>query len=66
MVVGFIRVRVGSLVCSLMSPGSLGFTCVHSTRASCRNVHSFSLRYTPENLKVMGFIQVRVFSLVRS
>ena len=59
-VVGFIRVRIGSLGRAIGSLGSFGFTWVLSGPPRSRRVHSRSRSFTREGLGVFGFIRVRV------
>ena len=63
---GFIRVRVGSLGCALVSTGSLGFAWVHSCAPRCRRVHWGSSGVTRALLVVAGLIAFCVGSLERA
>ena len=61
-VVGFIRVRVGSLC---RDKGLLSSFC-NMGAPSGRRVHPDSRVFTRARHGVVGFIRIRVFSLVRS
>ena len=62
-VVGFIRVRVGSLARAKGSSGSFCLVWVHSCTPRCLRVDSDSRGFTKARLGVVGFIRVRVSSL---
>ena len=59
----FIRVLVGSLGRSYVSPGSFGLAWVHSGAPRCRSVHFGSLVIIPARVGVSRFIWVCVASL---
>ena len=62
----FIRFRSGSLWHAYWSPGSFGFTWVHTGARSGRRVHSRSPGFSRANLGVAGCIRVRVGSFSAS
>ena len=61
----FIRFNVGSLGRAKGSCGAFGFAWVHSGTPRCLPVHSGSCVFTRSRLEVVGFIRVRVGSLLR-
>ena len=64
-VVGFIGVRIGSLVRAWRSSDSFGFAWVH-LEARCDRFYAGSRGFTQARIGVVGLIGVRVGSLKRS